>query len=732
MPRLQLNNLLGGVIAGFLAIPESMAYAVIIFSPFAIYQPEILPLGVAACVLAVVFANLIPSLLAGPRIMVSTPFSLASVMLAVVATQIISSVTPEGGVPNIDLALVLLFAVVSISGFFQILLGAFRLADVAKFVPMPVIAGLRNGAAIVIIMSQLRPFFGLENNVPIDMNNILWPTTSIGFLAFLIMFSSPRVSKKIPGPIIAIIIGTLVYYILAKAGFSGQLTELVGAVPVIMPAPHLLDDFFILVTSRETLDLLFPLLPTAFALAILNTLQTLVAIVTADSLAETRSKPSLALIGQGISNFLCGLFGAMSAAGAVGSTLANYTSGGRGLVSRLSVSLLALAVLVLFGPLIGYLPKIVLAGCLIALALSMFDPAGFHLLWGALNRKVGFHDAAKDISIISSVMLILLAFGPLAAVGAGIIVALVNFIFSMAHNNIRRELPGQTIRSHVQRNEKEDQLLTELGKKVIILELEGPLFFGTSDRLLTKLEKLSKDAFDFILMDFTRINEFDSTAVSLVCQARKVCAKNECKLLLCSVEHTPRIARFLSTTKLFFEFQSDEVYPSMQEGMASIEDQLLDKELGPRRYEKDISFRSMSILNSIAKEHLDLIESEMQLLEYDDGDIVFRQEERADALYFISRGQVVIQVQSSEVSKNDLGVLCPGAVFGEMAILDGKPRSASIIALGKMSCLRLKIDSLEKIAKTHPDTRNALMASLGVELSKRIRVANRALTAFKI
>ena len=732
MQRPKLNNLLGGVIAGFLAIPESMAYAVIIFSPFAIYQPEILPLGVAACVLAVVFANLIPSLIAGPRIMVSTPFSLASVMLAVVATQIISSVTPEGGVPNINLALVLLFALVSMSGFFQILLGAFRLADVAKFIPLPVIAGLRNGAAILIIMSQMRPLFGLENDVPISINNILWPTTFIGFLAFSIMFLSPRVSKKIPGPIIAIIIGTLAYYILANAGFSEQLTELVGAVPVIMPVPHLLDDFFILVTSRETFDLLFQLLPTAFALAILNTLQTLVAIVTADSLAETRSKPSLALIGQGISNFLCGLFGAMSAAGGVGSTLANYTSGGRGVVSRLSVSLLALAILVLFGPFIGYLPKIVLAGCLIALALSMFDRVGFQLLWGALNRKVGFHDAAKDISIISSVMVILLAFGPLAAVAAGIIVALVNFIFSMTHNNVRRELLGQTIRSHVQRNEKEDQLLTELGKKVIILELEGPLFFGTSDRLVTKLEKLSKDAFDFILMDLTRINEFDSTAVSLVCQARKVCAKNECKLLLCSVEHSSRVARFLSTTKLFSEFRSDEVYPSMQEGLASIEDQLLDKEIGPRRYEKEVSFRDMSVLNSIAKEHLDLIEPEMQLIEYSAGDIIFRQEEHADALYFISRGQVAIQVLSGEVHKNNLGVLCPGAVFGEMAILDGKPRAASIVALGKVTCLRLKIASLEKIAKTQPDTRNALMASLGVELSKQLRVANRALSAFRI
>ena len=140
----------------------------------------------------------------------------------------------------------------------------------------------------------------------------------------------------------------------------------------------------------------------------------------------------------------------------------------------------------------------------------------------------------------------------------------------------------------------------------------------------------------------------------------------------------------------------------------------------------------MSVLNSIAKEHLDLIEPEMQLLEYSAGDIIFRQKEHADALYFIAKGQVVVQVQSSEVIKNNLVVLCPGAVFGEMSVLDGNPRSATIIASGKMTCLRLKIDSLEKIAKTHPDTRNALMASLGVELSKRIRVANRALSAFRI
>ena len=122
MAKSWLNDTVGGSVAGLLANPEAMAYAVIIFSPLAVHRPEVLPIGIVSCILTVFLANLIPCAFGGPRILISLPFSLSAVMLGVLAAQIVVSVTPEGGEPDIDLALVLFLAVVAISAIIPVLL----------------------------------------------------------------------------------------------------------------------------------------------------------------------------------------------------------------------------------------------------------------------------------------------------------------------------------------------------------------------------------------------------------------------------------------------------------------------------------------------------------------------------------------------------------------------------------------------------------------------------------
>ncbi|NRB29747.1 MAG: SulP family inorganic anion transporter, partial [Rhizobiaceae bacterium] len=440
---------------------------------------------------------------------------------------------------------------------------------------MPVIAGLRNGTAIVTVISQVRPLLGFDGDDSIVFTEILWPTAMIGILTFLVMWQGGRITSKVPSAVLAILAGTIVYYALASFGMSLQLTDFVGAIPSAIPTPQYADDLLAVVTSPETFDLLLPLLPTALALAVLNTLQTLIAVVTADNLMETRSPSNRELVGQGISNFVSGLFGGMAASGSMGGTMTNYGNGGRGLTSRFAASGLAIAVILFLGPVISNLPKIVLAGCLLALALSIFDRPGLQLLSDAIQRKVNLREAIKDLSIIATVMIILLVFGPLAAVGAGVLVALAHFILSMAHDNVRREFTGESIRSHVHRNDQENQALAELGQRVRIIELEGPLFFGTSDRLATKLEELSQEDVRFILLDFKRTSEIDTTAVSLLCQARNACLKNGSTLVLCSLEDKPAVARFLRSSKLYDEFDSTEIHTTSDDGLAFVEDALL-------------------------------------------------------------------------------------------------------------------------------------------------------------
>lgn len=731
MAKSWLKDTVGGSVAGLLAIPEAMAYAVIIFSPLAVHRPEVLPIGIVSCILAVFLSNLIPVAFGGPRILIGTPFSLASVMLGVLAAQIVVSVTPEGGEPDIDLAFVLLLSVVAISGIIQVFLGLFRLGDLAKFVPMPVIAGLRNGTAIVIIISQVRPILGFDGSESIVFTEILWPTALIGLLTFFVMWLGPRLTKKVPSAVLAILMGTLAYYVLASFGMGPQLTDVVGAIPSTIPTPQYADDLLGVVTSAETLSLLLPLLPTALALAVLNTLQTLIAVVTADNLMETRSPSNRELVGQGISNFASGIFGGMAASGAMGGTLTNYGNGGRGVPSRFAASALALAVILFLGPVISHLPKIVLAGCLLALALSIFDRPGLQLLSDAIQRKVNLREALKDLSIIATVMIILLVFGPLAAVGAGVLVALAHFIVSMAHDNVRRQFTGESIRSHVHRNDSENEALVELGKKVRIIELEGPLFFGTSDRLASKLEELSQEDVSYILLDFKRTSEIDTTAVSLLCQARNACLKNGSKLVLCSLEDKPAVARFLRSSKLYDEFDRSETHINSDDGLAHIEDALLDDAFGSGRYQVDLPAKDISVLNVLSAQNHEHLLPYLETQTFSHGDAVIKQGASADAIYFIQRGQADIEVTFGDGIARNLGILCPGAIFGEMAVLDGNPRSATIVADGELGCLRLSIASLEELGTKFPEVRHALMAAIGLELSKRIRISNRALSALK-
>ncbi|MEP0940154.1 MAG: SulP family inorganic anion transporter [Rhizobiaceae bacterium] len=731
MGKIKANDIVGGAVAGLLAIPEAMAYAVIIFGPLAVFRPDILPIGIISCILAVVFSNTIPLMMRGPRILVGTPFSLASVMMGVLSIQIVASVTPAGGEPDIDLALVLLFEVVAISGLIQVLLGLLRLGDLAKFVPMPVIAGLRNGAAVVILISQVRPLLGLDDDAAISTSSILWPTALIGAFSFLVMMLGSRLTSKVPSAVLAIITGTAAYYLLATFGWSSELTDIVGTIPSAIPLPRYADDFVVLFTSAEVLNHLLPLLPTAVALAVLNTLQTLIAIVTADNLTETRSHSNRELVGFGLGNFVSGLFGGMSASGAVGGTLANFGSGGRKLPSRLAAGALALAVVLFLSPVISYLPKIVLAGCLVALAFSMFDRPGFTLLGDAVQGKVSMREALKDLSIIVTVMVILLVFGPLYAVGAGVVVALAHFILSMANDNIRRELSGESVRSYVHRNDEENEALVELGKLVRIIELEGPLFFGTSDRLTTKVEELSKEDIEFILLDFAQTSEIDTTAVALTCQARNACLKNGCRLVLSSLETRPAIARFLSTTKLYTEFDDNDIHASKDDGLAYIEDELLDRRFGAGRYLSEIPLEDIAVLKAIGIDHLAQLKPFLSRKSFVDDEIVIKQGDAARAVFFVVSGQANIEVRVDGDHLRNLGVLCPGAIFGEMAVLDGKPRSATIVAVGSLECIEISTDNLEHVGKSHPEARHALMAAIGLELAKRIRISNTALAALK-
>ena len=228
-----------------------------------------------------------------------------------------------------------------------------------------------------------------------------------------------------------------------------------------------------------------------------------------------------------------------------------------------------------------------------------------------------------------------------------------------------------------------------------------------------------------------RVSEIDTTAVSLICQARTTCLKNGVTLILCSLESRPKIAKFLRTSKLYDVFGADDIHPSIDDGLAHVEDHLLNREFGPGRYERKLAPDEVGVLKAIGPDHLMVLLPRLVQRTFRDGEQVFPQGSAADAIFFILQGQVSIELKVGGGKRLKFGVLCPGAVFGEMAVLYLLPRSAGIVAAGDVVCLMLRVKNLEDLVRLQPASSHALMAAIGLELSKRIRVSNRVVMEMK-
>lgn len=729
------HDILGGTMAAILSVPLCLAYAVIIFQPLG---GDAIPIGIVSCIIALALSNLVSTAVKGSLVFISGTYALTVVMLSETVALIIEKTTSHGEqAMDLNQVLMFFFFVVMASGCLQFLFGLFRIGYMAKFIPLPVISGLKNGTSLLIIYKQIWPILGLNKDVslyeiPGKFGDILWPNVFIGILTIIVILKGNYILKKIPPTILGIVVGTSAWYGFQFIGADNGLTEVVGRIPNQVPMPKYALSFFTMLTSGESLLILVALLPSIVGIAIVNTLQSMVVLVIADNAIETRSNSNRELLGQGISNMVSGLFGGVANTGMASTTLVNVANGGKGRVSRYTCGVFALLTLLALAPVLGMLPKVVLAGALVALAATIRDKSSISLLFNFIKGSVNKRSVSKDLTVILLVMCILLKFGSLYAVGAGVMLSIIHFLFSMSKNIIRREYLADIVRSNFQRNDHDNMLLTDkLGAKIKILELEGPLFFGTSDRLAEYIETVLKEDISIIILDFQRVPEIDSTAVNLLIQSGNLCQKNNVKLLFSSIESKKDVALSIKSSRLPKLVSKEYFFNNIDDVLGWAEDYLLEKELGIDRDNREYLLKDMDIFSSMDEAELVILQQFLERLEFDHGQRIFDQGDKADGLFFLTFGRADIIVSTRNLEPDRLRTLCSGNVFGEMAILDGKTRSAAVHAFGDVVCHKLSIDNLQLINREHPEIIHKLLANLGQELAKRLRISNRIVTELK-
>ncbi len=726
------GDLTGGTTATVLALPEAMAYGTIVFAPLG---PQFIAIGVVAGLIALCFSNLCGAGCGGVRVMNNGPYSMTSLMIASALT-IIASKLPD---QNVNTVLSLLFLMIFLCGLFQVLFGLLKVGELVKYIPYPVTSGLLNGTAALILLSQIRPTLGIPDGHLLFNFDLIQPLTFlVGFVTAIGIWYGPKITKKIPAPFLGIGAGTLIYYILSFSGFRDNLGPTIGTIPFTIPTPNYAKDFFTLLFSKPFFDISLELTWLAMGIAIVASLQSLIAAVSIDNLLKESSNTNRELIGQGLGNIVSALFGGIVSAGSQARAMANINYGGRTANSRLVSGMFALVALLFISPLLSKLPKVVLAAVLVVLAFRIFDAWSLNLLSLLISKGKRTKQIFSDLFVVVIVTATLVFVGVFEAVGTGIFISVIFFILRMGKNVVRRQYNCKRIRSNVHRSFEEILYLEEHGHKIMVFELEGSLFFGTADKIASTIDEVIETEVEYIVVDLKRVSDIDSTGANILVRIMDRCIDKDKHMILSSIG-LMRSNDALTTSLSIVEDQCVEkdrylncYIETIDDALGWTEDKLLAEHFGEDHYNKKIPLAALDVLSRFSVTELKVLGQYLVEAIYEAGDVILEQATQGEQVYFILQGKVQIVVDLPDgLGKNKIATLCPGTIFGEMAVIDRGLHSANVVSETDVVCYYLTNFELNRLNKNEPEIAHKLMIGFARELSKRIRIANRIATELK-
>lgn len=394
------------------------------------------------------------------------------------------------------------------AGVLLIMMGLFRLGTVIKFIPYPIVVGFTAGIALTIFSTQINDFFGLGLK---DIPSEFIPKWGVYFRSFgqthiytlivsavslLIIVLTPKISKKLPGALISIIIMTAVCYFIEQ--WNPELSvetigKRFGDMPTDIPLPHGFE------INMTTINLL---LPSAFTIAMLGAIESLLSATVADGVTGSRTNNNTELIGQGIANITVPLFGGIPVTGAIARTMTNITNGGRTPVAGVIHAVILLLIFLFMMPLINLVPMACLAAVLMVVSYNMSG-------W---RTVVGIFKAPKsDISVLVVTFILTVIFDLTIAIEMGLLLAVLLFL--------RRVMENSQIKVYSEKldiaegTDLATHEVLDVAKGVSVYEIDGPFFFGIATRFDELMRSSMKEKPIVRIIRMRKVPFIDSTAI---------------------------------------------------------------------------------------------------------------------------------------------------------------------------------------------------------------------------
>ena len=520
-----MADLMAGISVGIVALPLAIAFGIA-----SGVSPE-------KGIITAIVAGFIISFLGGSKVQIGGPTGAFIV--------IIYGIIQEYGIGGLTVATLM-------AGVLLILLGVFKLGAVIKFIPYPIIVGFTSGIALTIFTTQIADIFGLQfgdEKVPGDFigkwllyfkhfDTVNWWNAIVSFVSVFIIAITPKFSKKIPGSLVAIVLVTVVVYLMKMYGGITCIDTIGDRFTIQSQLP----DAVVPELNWEAIKNLFPV---AITIAVLGAIESLLSAAVADGVIGDRHDSNTELIAQGVANVVAPIFGGIPATGAIARTMTNINNGGKTPVAGMIHAVVLLLILLLLMPLAQYIPMACLAGVLVIVSYNM---SGWRTFKGLLKNP------KSDVSVLLITFFLTVIFDLTIAIEWGLVLACVLFM-----RRVMETTEISVIKDEIDPNKESDLEVHEehliIPEGVEVYEINGPYFFG----IATKFEEMMANMGERPKVRIIRMRKvpfIDSTGVHNLTNLCDMCHKDNIQVVLSGVNE--KVQKVLEKTGFLYSLVGEE------------------------------------------------------------------------------------------------------------------------------------------------------------------------------
>lgn len=529
-----LSDLSAGLIVGVVALPLAIAFAIAS------------GVGPERGIFTAIVAGFLISALGGSTVQIGGPTGAFVV--------IVYSVVQKYGYTGLMTATIM-------AGVLLVLLGAFKMGGLVKFIPYTIVTGFTTGIAVTIFTTQIGDFFGLTTGpMPGDflgkiktyascISTIDFYAFAVAAISLAVIFLWPKINKKIPGSLIVIIASTIICVLLDR--FAGLKIDTIGSrygsIPSSLPAPQLPSFSPAIITQ---------LFPTALSIAVLAAIESLLSAVVADGMTGSKHDSNTELIAQGIANIASPIFGGIPATGAIARTATNIKNGGKTPVAGIIHAITLLLIMLVLGKYAVYIPMAALAAVLVSVSWNM---AGIPAVKALLKGQ------KSDITVLTVTFLITVFVDLTVAIEVGLGFAAFFFIKKIIDvSDVQTK--DESLTAGISGNGTLETL--EIPEETLVYEIDGPLFFGTVRKFEFAVERANYE-YKVLILRMRNTTYLDAGGIHALEQCKAVCDKKNVQIVISGIH--PQPLKLLSKTGMLEKLGKDNVFDNIADALKRAE-----------------------------------------------------------------------------------------------------------------------------------------------------------------